>query len=426
MRGVTASALDRLAACSAAAALPQARRTNRDARYGTALHAFLARAASADRDEALAEVPDEYREAFAQVDLDELPVGSQFAVEVGFALDLVTGEARELGRDTDRDYSGARDTEICGTCDVIGVFDGGVYAADFKTGWGEQAPARDNRQLRFYALAALKTYGGDRAIVELVRVRKGGDSFVDRATFDRFDLEIGFHSELEQIVARVRAAQEIVAAGRLPTVTEGAHCRWCSAAHACPARVALAAQLAAPRALAAPADALGFRLTRENAARARQQNALLKALVKEIDRQLDEFAWSDPIPLGEGKFYGPQQKAGKPKIDGEIAYRVVAERYGNDLAEIAAPSERKALVKTVEVVARRLKDEGKAKTLKAAKEQIIDELAAAGGYEQRPTTSLAVYKAPVCRTEGCDQEAMTAGGTCKLCAMEAEAEEFLR
>lgn len=423
--GVTASALDRLATCAASGALPAARRTNPDATYGTALHAFLARAGTAGRDEALAEAPEEYREAFALIDLDELPVGSSFAVEVGFAFDLVTGVARELGRDAGRDYSSAIETEICGTADVVGVFDGGAYVADFKGLYGFVTPARRNRQLRFYALCALLAYGGERAIVEVIRVRKGGESYVDRAVFDLFDLGVLFRNELEQIVARVRAACELVAAGQVPTVTESEYCRYCPAGSSCPARVALAAQLAAPRALARPADVLGFVLTPQTASKARSRVKLIKAVVKEIERQLDEYAWSHPIPVGEGRFYGPVEKAGKRKLDGDTAYRVVAERYGQDVAEVAAPAQRKALVGTVTAAARVLKDRGKAKSMAAAEREIFAALAEAGGVEQKPTTSLDEYKAPVCRTEGCVEQAMTAGGTCQLCALDAEAAEFI-
>src|SRR5688572_29929926 len=100
----TASELDVLFQCIGPAVLPRVRQLHAPKReLGTAAHLFLERTGDGmDHAEALALIEqDDHREYCAAIDISRIPRG---AVEVAFAIDVVTGKARELGRRLGRQY----------------------------------------------------------------------------------------------------------------------------------------------------------------------------------------------------------------------------------------------------------------------------------------------------------------------------------
>src|SRR5690606_33417344 len=97
---ITASKIERVAACPGSEALPHAESTSAAAERGSAGHAFLAAAGKLGREAALEQVPEEHRALCEAIDLDRLPV--DLLAEPAYAWDPVTGKARFLGANIGR------------------------------------------------------------------------------------------------------------------------------------------------------------------------------------------------------------------------------------------------------------------------------------------------------------------------------------
>jgi hypothetical protein len=313
----TGSGLDRLIACDGPAFLPRIDSTSDDADRGRAIHSFLETASASGRDVALGLSPESLRPALEALDLSRLPVdGNRYAAEVAFAYDVRSGKARELGRGIGRRYECAA-TEIGGTADVVALLeDDAVFVADWKSGWSRRAPAKENTQLRFYALAAARAYGRSRAVVQIIRIMEDGATWTDEAAFDAFDLD-AFALELTGLADRIDA----VRAGMVePRLAEGPQCKWCPSFNACPAKVALlrAGALAPPE----PAE-----LTPTIAAEAYRRLRIYEAAVAKAKEILREYARTTPIPLEDGQVYGVRLDKTK-SLDGVVAATVLREWFG--------------------------------------------------------------------------------------------------
>lgn len=323
----SASSLQRLATCPGSAWLPQAKSIGEYSERGSAIHAFLADVVTLGRDESLARVGPDHHAACAAVDVHRLPAcdPGAYAAEVAFAYDCSTDKARELGRGLDRSYKDLRPTEIPGTTDVVGLTVDSVVIADYKTGWADIAPVRRNWQLRFYALAACRTYGRDKAHVAIVRIKDDGSVWADQDTLSAFDLDI-FAEELAELMRDLTQPSN---AGRLTT---GAHCRYCPSFAWCPAQTNLV------RALVAkpddPVAVLAGELTSETAARAWHALKALKMATERIDDAIRLFAETQPIDLGNGSCVGPCTRE-TTSIDGGVAFHVLQKKYGDDIANQA-------------------------------------------------------------------------------------------
>ncbi|MFN7132242.1 MAG: DUF2800 domain-containing protein, partial [Myxococcales bacterium] len=191
MNVLSASRLHRASKCPASMALPWVESTSPDSERGTLVHRFLEVCALRGREAALAEMPGSVRDLCESIDLTQMPIGRGFEPEVKFAFDLATGKARRLASQGARDYSAASETEVVGTADVVGVFDGEVYVADYKVGFGHDAytPAVErNAQLKFLVLAACRESGVESARAQILHIRDSGDVWVEQARWDVFDL----------------------------------------------------------------------------------------------------------------------------------------------------------------------------------------------------------------------------------------------
>lgn len=107
-----------------------------------------------------------------------------------------------------------------------------LTVVDFKYGKGVYVSAEDNKQLRFYALAAMKTLKAQPATVRVIIYQpRCGDNPIREETFSIIDL-LEFEVDL---YAAYAAAKEPNA----PTVM-GDHCKFCPALVDCPAHVSAA------------------------------------------------------------------------------------------------------------------------------------------------------------------------------------------
>ena len=327
----SASELQRLFACPGSAALPTTRAVGSDAaERGTAVHLFLERvAAGMAPEEALDMVEDEeHRALCAAINLAELPIGT--APEVTFAYDLSSGRARELGRRLGRDYRGLAEEELPGTSDAVGVGAAAVFVGDYKTGFHVVA-ARDNLQLRALCLFAARAYDRDEAIGEIVRIKPDGGVWRDRVTFDALDLD-DFSVQLERVTKAVLGQRARAAAGRLPDVVEGDHCRFCPAWDACPAKATALVRVASG-ADTEPLLSL-LPLTPELAGHAwvkmRAARRLLERLEASCHAALNEYG---ELPLPSGGVLRRVTEPGNERLDGRVVFAVVREQLDQEVAE---------------------------------------------------------------------------------------------
>lgn len=380
---MSASQIERIKHCPASAGLPQVRETTAAATRGTAVHKFLQDVAAADRDTALENVPAEHLALCESIDLDRLPV--ELAPEVALAYNVETGTGRELGRSIDRHYIGLDDAEIPGTADVVGVDAGVVFVGDWKTGWSEVPRAADNLQLRLLALAAARTYGCESAIVEVIRIRDNGASWRDRAELDVFDLD-SFALELRQLVIEVMAAQQAIESQRWPAVHEGPWCEWCPAFNACPAKTTMLQRLADGS--ATNELDLMLPLTPEMASIAYERWQTAKHLLRRIERALHDFARKTPIPLADGRWFGEVVKPGNERLDGDVAWAVVGELYGRDVADQAV--NRQASKKGIREALRGHLPQGK--PLSRAEREVLAQIRERGGAARQERTVVEEYE----------------------------------
>jgi hypothetical protein len=430
-KGYTMSSLDRVAACPASAVLPGARSpSNRHASLGTDGHRVLQKVQDgAELADALAEVDDENRNAVGLIDFGALGglLGSNCAAEVAVAIDLKTGKARELGRGTERDYSRATDDELCGTMDLAGVGPDLVYTGDWKLGHQRVPRARSNRQLKAYAYALMAIYKKPRAVAEIIQAPPGREPYRDQAEFSSFELAGLFLAELRDIDSRVQAARRDYEAGLLPEVRIGDHCKYCPARQTCPARIGLAARLGSPAAIEKPADILEIEITRETAATARRRARAIRKLLDDVEAQIDDLARVESIALGDGKFYGLRDKS-RESVSGDKVHELILETFGAEnqaaaelAADTAAPAQpRKGTKSGIKEALRVLRDAGLVTKMAPVERELLAELDDRGGVDRKSWQGLAEYTAHICRSPGCDFEAMTAGGTCRMCAIDAE------
>lgn len=212
---LTASALWRAEPCPASVVLPAERREYKDAKDGTRIHA--------DHEAAP-------------------PPGA--AAEVAFAYNVLSGEAREVGRSIGRNYGQLAREEIPGTTDRMYVMDDHVLVEDLKSGNGyaEQLAGvfdkpEDNAQLQHNSLCAALVYDKPLALTQVIYLKTGE---VKDAKFDAFDFA-AIRIRLRAIWERSTQAAALLDMGAEPPslvglglVNEGPHCWRCTAEKACP------------------------------------------------------------------------------------------------------------------------------------------------------------------------------------------------
>lgn len=383
MSHATASQLDRVFACPASAVLPQIEHgTSEAAERGTAIHRFLA----------TGELPVEKTalEICEALDLSALPVDrSKWSAEVSLALDLDTGAARELGRMLDRNYPPTKATEQIGTADALGIADGGatVVVIDAKTGHGRKTPASRSQQLRFLAVAAARAYGCHQARVALCHIKDDGGAWWQWHELDAFALEEAFIA-LRRLRHQISALAKVASARPLGTgdVRTGEHCVYCPARLACPAKTAVIREWAQDPAGAA--EGIRKMLTPETARAALIKVREVREAMRVVESALHAYAKENPIRLPDGRVFGPHETR-RELMDGNVAYRVLAEKWGADVALNAC--EMDATKASIERAAKKLAPKTGEKPTHI-KRAMIDAVRAAGGVTQKVSVTVGEYE----------------------------------
>lgn len=337
------SAIERSLLCSSSVALPHAHHESEWTEQGSVLHFFLESCSSSDRETALAAVPDDYRDACAELNLEGLDAHLDLAAEVAFAYDYETDSARELGRGVGRIYDDVKPTEIPCTLDVVGVrtLPSGVVRglyADWKTGWQNRRAISDVTQIDFGALCIARAYGCDLVEGQLIHVHEDFAPWVQRKVMEGFELD-AFASLIRE---RAREWSELRAkyqGGLVPRdFNTGPHCEGCPAREWCPAqstmlRSVLSKDLfdGALRMTPIPESALVDVWNQIHAA---------QSVLSLLKSKLMAIAATRPVKLGrtetgEIRWLMKVITEGNEKLDGEAVFDVVAELHGEDAAYAA-------------------------------------------------------------------------------------------
>lgn len=350
---ITASALPRLFRCPGSAALPIANTTSEWAEAGTSRHA-------------------EMEDAIEDGNLDEIPAGVRALIpadatsvraEVAVSYDVATGKGRELGVGIARDYQGLGPFEIPGTIDLLALAPGRALIADWK-GWEIVGAPDTNEQTLHNAIAVARAHNIDEVTIAIGYLGRGG---VVSAQLDTFEID-AYAGRLRQLHLDVADQVNRAKAGRMPDVYEGAHCKYCPAAHTCPAKVALIRRLISGQ--ETDEMELMLPLTAESARDAYERLQAGKQLLKRIERAIFAFADKDPIPLGDGKWFGKHKTYGNEKLDGDTVYQVVREKFDQETADRAvARKATKAKLKEVLQLA-------------SAERDVLDEVRKRGGSKR--------------------------------------------
>ncbi len=275
------------------------------AEKGTAIHAFLeAVLDGVDPDEALPEHP-EARAVCEKIDPREVceVAGENPSTETPLGWDPATGEAREAPRATAerRDYSALPEGWVAGTADAVSDEGDAVRVTDWKTGSYEVSDPGENPQLLFLGLAAARSRGKDRAILQVVRVNEDGTLRARTAELRPDDLAL-VEASLVAVLGRVEKSQDGV-----PELRPGRHCRFCPALYRCPAVAGEAQAL-----LEDPSE----ELDPASAARAWESLAALEAALKRAREALSLYvaARGGNLPLDKDHSLQSSRDAAKASI----------------------------------------------------------------------------------------------------------------
>ena len=334
------SQIERAIECSPSAILPRVPSTSAPAERGTALHAYLSTVGSIGREAALANVPQEWREAAALIEIGALPQvdPAGWAHEVACAYDVDLGVGRELHRGGGRDYSGVGPREVPMTLDLFALSADGSASVvgDWKTGRRRQTAAPRNWQLRAGALAARGIYGTQHAHVMLIYLREDGSPWYDRGELDILDLDVAA-GELRRMADAVESAREDLAAGKALAVTTGPHCTYCPARLACPAQTALVRRMATqPAGIRDEITALGP----DQLAEAWRRYRAAKRVLDEVrDAVIGAVrAYGEDVDLGDGTVLG-ERETRRETLDGRIAHEALAALFPRAVADAAVTME---------------------------------------------------------------------------------------
>jgi len=329
--------------------------------------------------------------------------------ELALAYDVATGKARYLGRNLGRAYPETTATEFYGSFDYVRLADGTVIVVDLKTGMGEVPHPERNAQLRFGALAAAKHFGVDRARIGILHAPDGRAPWWIWAELDAFELEV-VAVDLKRLAQHIGYARNDYQRGKTPRLRVGEHCAHCPSRFACPARVAMAQRLAGePEKVVLDIKAL---LTPETAAVALARWQAATKAMQEVGNALYAYASESPIPLGDGRVWGPRTTE-REVIDAEKAWPVLVAKYGAEVARKAMSLDTskagvdramKELRESLRGAPQRPQGVPPGKvTLKALNEETLKALREAGCMTMKPTKTFESYAvAPGISSAGVD------------------------
>lgn len=363
---LSASGAARALACPASLVLPQHEYSSKHADAGTDRHADT---------EAAIDLGNEEDVLPAQV-LAMIQDGDARATECAFAYDCATDAARELGHIKHRAYENLSPFEIPGTVDILIKGNGRAIVID-KKGFERVGPAESNEQTMTYALMVARTYGFDEITI-VIYYEIGG---VDVATVSALDLDA--HAERLKALMVDTARAQVEPTKFLKT---GRHCKYCNAFLSCSKQHALTLEAGSGAMAMSVESKIPFQ-DDADAAAAFDLLGRIKMLTARIGAALYARASDRPIPLSNGNVFGPVEKQGNEKLDGDVVYAVVKERHGQGLADAAVV--RTATKKRLADALRFAGSKGEVAKLERA---VLEEVRSRGGAKRESKTVVEEYE----------------------------------
>lgn len=293
--------------------------------------------------------------------------------EVAYAYDVQRDAARFIGESIGRGYEVSA-TEIPGTIDALLIEDNHAIVIDWKTGssFGNgPADAKENQQLRFYALMVARAHNLNTVHTHIVRITDQGVRQTS-ATLDAFELDAVAH-EVKRLVDAVPTA--------LPQ--QGSHCHRCRAVAVCPTTNA------ATTAIAPPAP-IKLEINDDNAGSLLMKLRQVQAACEQLEGALKLYAANkneEGIRLPSGKRWV------RVGVDRE-SINLNGDANAMGIAIISMAGAEKALEPKISVskagIERELKAAGlKGKELREKLDNVMSELRAAGATR---TTTVDSYR----------------------------------
>lgn len=364
----SASSIPRLLACPVSALLPQHDYKTTYAAEGQEYHSDQ---------EAAIDVGDE--DAIHPDVLALVREGDETITEMAFAYDPIADTARELGRITRDQYAKlTREGELPGKPDLIIRGNGRVIVVDHKS-FEEVDDAERNAQAATYALMVARAWGYDEC--EVAIVYRATWRRPSHATLNALDLAA--HGD------RLRKLRsDIIKARETPQlfISDGKHCRYCPSFLSGCTRIEALQRRVQSGALVRQTEQLMPFANDDDAAQAFDLYERLKMLTARVGAALHARASQAPIPRPNGKVWGPREKEGARKIDGDAAYAALKEKYGQAVADAAVT--KAATQKGIEAA---LKQAG-VKSATRAKDSLVKQLEESGAVKRKPSVKFEEYE----------------------------------
>lgn len=357
----SASSLARTFACPGSARLPTTDYKTVDAEEGNERHASLEeRAKRGDLPYAIREL---------------CPEATRFMVEAKFAYDLATGVARHIEHPGHRNYGTLGPFEIPMQADLLMFAHDRVVVVDYKNRERVE-PAATNRQLACIAMTVASWEGVADATVALAypKHETDDDFFIDKADLSVMDFD-AYRTELMDL-------HQLVAKGG--PLNEGPWCKYCPSFMHCPKKAQTVLEVSSGAADNRVEMILPLG-SDEGAQQAYEFAQKLRLLLKRIDAAIYARANERPIPLAGGKMFGPREKLGNEKLDGDTVYDVVKQFYGQGVADAVVM---RSATKT------RLKEAlgfAGVGSVAAAERKVLDEVRSRGGTKRELKIEIGEY-----------------------------------
>lgn len=359
---------------------------------GHARHAHLCRILNGmDVSISNALAPNEHREMLRNMDLDDVPVGKPWVGEIAIAIDPTNMTARILGYDIGRQYDHEslrangveplRPTEMPMTLDAAYLDPLRVKYLDHKGNHDPTLlPAKEARQMRRGLLGLMLITGATEGDVAHMHWRDDGTHWIDGwHTLTMGDL-LADAAELEADLVKVQQGRALLADGIAVPANPGIHCRWCPAIRSCPeAARTWALATAEPVNGSRPFLARFAELLTTDRRAAHELLRFAKKVIGEAEAlEIGNVKEFGPIPTRDGWEFGVPA-SGRTQIKGDVAYQVMANKFGQDAA--LGAMDMKTTQKAIKAAARAAK-----LPIQKTVAEIMDGIAKAGGLAKTTPT----------------------------------------
>lgn len=253
--------------------------------------------------------------------------GLTWRAEVSYAHDSASDTGRFLGVGIKRAYGAMGPFEIPGTIDAEGRGPGVLVVVDKKS-FEAVTPPASNPQVRFLALAAARAEPATK-IYSAINHELTGIEVAE------IDPDLGLDEiahEVRQTFVNAATVRDRARRGLPVVFNVGRWCRWCHAFNSgCPEQEKLKALMRQDH--ETPEFALKTYIDEESAPEVYDLYRRVGILYKRLGQQLKNYSMTRPIPIAPGRAYGPRNKLGNTKLDGDKVWQVALSMHGEEIAD---------------------------------------------------------------------------------------------